>query len=348
MSDVFVAESVSLHERGKWMSFLSTIWGFGISLGPIIGGILAHNHAWRWIFLMNAPACLPATAVILLALRSNPRSTARPYTARLPLRDVDYLGIVLLCSSTSAILIPCVQAQTVSSWTDWQVYVPIICGLLLGVAFFVYEVYLVRHPLIPLHVFNNRASILALSCAMLHSLTLWSILFFLPFYFETVLDFSSARAGLAMLTPSLSSAFISAITGVVISRICHYRWAIWAGWILTTAGYGLLCLLDTTDTPGSWIPVTLAAGTGAGLLFISMNLATQAPVAQKYVATALTMHTFVRALGSVGDSFKSRANQAQCLFLSLLTCSPGLWARRELCYFPGPPQARATTERGPQ
>lgn len=62
-----------------------------------------------------------------------------------------------------------------------------------------------------------------------------------------------------------------------------YRWALWGGWVLTTAGSGLLYLLGTGTTVTQWVFLNIPFGIGVGMLFTAELLAIQA--ATKYVMT---------------------------------------------------------------
>lgn len=52
-----------------------------------------------------------------------------------------------------------------------------------------------------------------------------------------------------MLPFSLGSAAVSAIQGVLVSKLGSYREIIWFSWLLMTVGFGLMIQLsDTTST----------------------------------------------------------------------------------------------------
>jgi len=77
----------------------------------------------------------------------------------------------------------------------------------------------------------------------------------------------------------------------------RYRWAIWAGWILTTLGCGLLYLLDVDTRTAAWIFLNLVVGLGTGMLFPSMQFAIQASSSNADLAFAVSMFTFFRSFG---------------------------------------------------
>ena len=55
MSQAILWEIFPLHQRGLAMA----MWGVGIMMGPIfgptVGGWIADNWSWRWIFYINLP-----------------------------------------------------------------------------------------------------------------------------------------------------------------------------------------------------------------------------------------------------------------------------------------------------
>jgi hypothetical protein len=51
-----------------------------------------------------------------------------------------------------------------------------------------------------------------------------------------------------MLPYSLSSALMSAVSGIVVTRTGSYRPTMWFGWFVMTLGWGLMIMLDSTST----------------------------------------------------------------------------------------------------
>jgi hypothetical protein len=169
------------------------------------------------------------------------------------------------------------------------------------ICFCLYEYFLAKIPLIPFTIFKNRSAAITYICTILHGLVLWCLLYYLPLYYEAVRDMSPINAGLAVLPETLTLVPASVITGLVITRIGSYRWAIWIGWIITTIGMGLLILLDVDTSTGGWIGLNMIVGFGTGMLFGAMAFAVQASVNIDSIAVAVCMFSFFRSLGSVGS-----------------------------------------------
>lgn len=131
----------------------------------------------------------------------------------------------------------------------------------------------------------------------IHSIILWSILYYMPLFFEGAQDFTPVLAGISALPQSLTVVPCAAVVGVIAAKTGHYRWALWFGWVLTTLGSGLLYLLSPTITIPAWIFLMLVSGIGIGLLFPAPALAIQASAPPKDIAIAAAMFTFFRCFG---------------------------------------------------
>lgn len=59
--------------RGKALGLFGGITGLALILGPVLGGVIAGNLPWQWIFWLNVPIGLP---LIVLAVRRIPDSKA--------------------------------------------------------------------------------------------------------------------------------------------------------------------------------------------------------------------------------------------------------------------------------
>ncbi|KAH8749531.1 major facilitator superfamily domain-containing protein [Diaporthe sp. PMI_573] len=102
---------------------------------------------------------------------------------------------------------------------------------------------------------------------------------------------------LALLPVLVTLVPSSIIAGWVVTRTSNYRWLIWIGWALATAGSGLT-LLFTTDTPiAVWVVVLIILGLGHGAILNAQNFAAQAMSREGEQGTAAAMYAFARQFG---------------------------------------------------
>lgn len=126
---------------------------------------------------------------------------------------------------------------------------------------------------------------------------LWCLLYYLPLYYEAVKGETPILSGVSLFPQTFTVAPAAVIVGILVSKTGRYRWAVWSGWVLTTAGTGLLYLLDVHTKPLVWIFLNLVSGLGTGMLFAGMAFAIQASASNKDLAFAVAMFSFFRAFG---------------------------------------------------
>jgi hypothetical protein len=172
------------------------------------------------------------------------------------------------------------------------------CGLF---GFLFYEGFYATNPFIRLSIFSNRTAGVTYLCTFLHGVILWTLIFYLPLYYEAVKGFTPTRAGIAVFPETFTVAPASLIMGLIVSRSGRYKFGVWTGWLLTTVGTGLLCLLDVHTTNLRCILLNLVGGVGIGLLFSGMAFAIQASAwtAGEDMGFAIATFCFLRALGTV-------------------------------------------------
>lgn len=90
---------------------------------------------------------------------------------------------------------------------------------------------------------------------------------------------------------------MAVVVGVISAKTGHYRWAVWAGWALTTIGTGLLVLLKPDTSVFQWIMLNIVVSIGAGMLFTAMGLAVQAAGNPEDAGHAAGFYSFVRVIG---------------------------------------------------
>ena len=183
------------------------------------------------------------------------------------------------------------------AWDSWRTLVPLLIGVAGLILFVIFEEYVAEEPLIRLDVFKNRTSAASYFETTIHGLILWCVLYYLPLYYEAVKGETPILSGVSLFPQTFTVAPMAVVTGIAITKLGHYRWAIWSGWIITTLGVGLLYLLDVHTSTVAWIFLNLVSGVGMGLLFPSMAFAIQAASTNKDLAFAVAMFAFFRAFG---------------------------------------------------
>lgn len=193
------------------------------------------------------------------------------------------------------------------SWKDWKIIVPLVVGSVVLIIFITYEIYAASKPFLRLDLFKNVTAAVSFLGVYLHGSILWTLLYYLPLYYQAAKGFSSTKAGLAVFPETLTIAPASLIVGILVSRTGRFRWSVLVGWVLTVIGTGLLCLLNPNTTTPAWIGINIVVGLGTGMLFSGMAFSIQAAaVALKHdAAVAISMFTFFRSLGSVNTHLLS-------------------------------------------
>ncbi|PQE32818.1 mfs multidrug transporter protein [Rutstroemia sp. NJR-2017a WRK4] len=290
---VLLADMVTLRERGKWMSIISLQWAIGSVIGPVIGGAFAEKATWRWIFWLNIPFCVISAVGIPICLRLNTKEGS----VWKKLKAFDWLGSFLFIASTTSLLIPITWGGVMYTWESVRTLVPLLVGVGGLVMFLVYNVCISKDPLIRRSLFNSPTAIVAYFGTFVHGIAVWSLLFYMPLYFEVAKNFTSIQSGIGLFPLTFTTAPAAVIVGLVIAKSGKYRPSIWFGWALSTLGLGLLILLKESTSTVSWIFITLVPGIGFGCLFSAQGFAAQASASSEDLPFAGAMYSFFRAFG---------------------------------------------------
>jgi hypothetical protein len=182
-------------------------------------------------------------------------------------------------------------------WQSWRTLVPLLIGIGGLIGFVVYSVQFSSEPLIRRSLFNTRTALIAYASTLAHGMIVWSLLYYMPLYFEVAKSYTPVMSGVAIFPFTFTIAPAAVTVGIIITKTGRYRPSIWFGWFLTTFGMGLLIYLkQSTNTP-SWVFLSLVAGVGTGILFSAQGFAAQASASNADIPFAGALYSFFRALG---------------------------------------------------
>ncbi|MFD8499622.1 MDR family MFS transporter [Amycolatopsis sp. NPDC059657] len=295
-----LADLVSPRERGKYQGGFGAVFASSSLLGPVIGGLFAGGGTvfgfavdWHAVFAINIPIGVLAIAVNAFLLPASYRRD-RP--------KLDMIGAVLMVAGVSGVLLAVQWGGQSYPWGSWQVLLPALGGLVLLVAFVLWERRAVE-PILPIRLFRDRTfSILNLGSLLL-GMVFSGLLIYLTVFVQLAQHVSPTDAGLSMLPLTLSMVGTSVLTGMMASKFGRFRIFILLGAPLLATGGVLL----TTLTPESSIwtvrVFALVVGVGAGLMQQMFILGTQNAATDDDLGVVTVSSTFFRTLGgAVGGS----------------------------------------------
>jgi EmrB/QacA subfamily drug resistance transporter len=216
-------------ERGAAVGSWTAWAGIGTVLGPLIGGQLVDVASWRWIFAIN----LPLVAIDLVLInRAMPPTRPRPADAK-----VDYPGAIMCAAGLAAFTFGLIR-QPEGGWGDPTVFVPFFGGILLLVAFVLYEAR-ASHPMLELSLFKRRNFSVANTQTFLVYAGLALLFFFLTLFLQQVAGYSALEAGVTGLPVTILMFLLSRRFGGMADRYGP-RFFMTAGPLVAAGGMALL------------------------------------------------------------------------------------------------------------
>ncbi|KAJ5555126.1 Major facilitator superfamily domain general substrate transporter [Penicillium sp. DV-2018c] len=294
LANISVSDLFSLRDRPMYYGLFGATWAVAGALGPIIGGAFTTSVTWRWCFWLNLPVGGVSLAVIILFLHIESPKT--PFWAGL--RSIDWTGTVLIIGGTLMFLFGMEFGGVSHPWASATVICLIVFGVVSWSLAMIVEWKFAKFPVIPPRLFNNWYNILILLVCSCHGFVFIAATYYLPFYFQTVLQASPILSGVYVLPLVLSLAVGSSGTGIVMKKTGRFRELIFGGMFLMTLGFGLFIDLKPYASWPRIIIFQLIAGLGIGPNFQAPLVAFQANIRPSDMATATATFGFVRQLAT--------------------------------------------------
>jgi hypothetical protein len=120
--------------------------------------------------------------------------------------------MVLFLGSTTGFLIPITWGGVQYAWDSWRTLVPLLVSGAGLVAFVLHQEFIATEPLVRTSVFKTRTAAVTYIGTVVHGIILWSILYYLPLYYEAVKGLSPIMAGVALFPQTFTVAPAAAVS----------------------------------------------------------------------------------------------------------------------------------------
>jgi len=242
-------------ERGQALGINVAAVYMGLSLGPVLGGLLTYNLGWRSVFLINVPLAAVVIAITLAYLRGEwAECKGEPF---------DWRGAAIYGAGLASLMYG-------FSRLPGALGAALVVMGIAGIAAFAAWESRVRFPVLDVNLFR-RSKVFALAnlAALINYATTFAVTFVLSLYLQVVQGLTPRDAGLILVAQPLVMTVVASRSGRWSDRL-DPRWLASAGMAVTLVGLLLLTTLRE-DTPTGFLLVTLGVlGLGFGL-FSSPN-----------------------------------------------------------------------------
>jgi EmrB/QacA subfamily drug resistance transporter len=277
-------------ERGQAIGIWAGVSALALAIGPLLGGLIVDNINWHWIFYVNVPVGVVGIVVSYFFIKES-RDTSHEQSIDLP-------GLVTSGASLLALSYALIEGNN-HGWTS-----PEILGLFAGAAVLLAAFILLemrqRLPMLDLSLFKIGSFVGANLVAMLVSLGMFGVFFYISLYVQNILGYSPTKAGAIFLPMTILIILVAPIAGKLSDRIGS-RWLMGAG--MGILGVSLLLYQRIGLHTGFWslLPQLLLGGLGMALTMSPMTSAAMGsvPIDKAGVGSGV-LNSFRQMGGSLG------------------------------------------------
>ena len=217
------------NERGRALGINVAAVYIGLSLGPVLGGVLTQHFGWRSIFFVNVLLGLVVIAVIVRKLKGE---WAEAKGERFDSGGSIIYSLALVALIYGFTLLPTLLGVSL-----------IVAGVIGFSAFVKWEMKAIS-PLLDINLFrNNRVFTFSNLAALINYSATFAVTFLISLYLQYVKGFNPGSAGLILVAMPAIQAIFSPLAGRLSDRI-EPRIIASAGMALTTAGLAIFIFLN--------------------------------------------------------------------------------------------------------
>jgi len=291
MAQAIMWEIFPLRMRGTAMA----VWGTGIMLapilGPTLGGWIADNWSWRWIFYINLPIGLVGFLMVSVFLFDNP-FVKKP-------SGIDMEGLVLMVLGFGFLQLVLDLGEK-KDWFDSGLIVGLLMVAVCAIVGFLIRELMAAEPILDLTVFNDRNFAVGTMCIALVGLGLNSSVLLVALYSQKILAWDAWNAGLVLAPGGLGTMIALLISGRLVAR-ADQRLMLAGGCVLNAVATTMMASVTLGMDYWSLAWPRFLQGFAGGFIFPPLQTLTLATIRLERLGNATAAYNVVRNIGgSIG------------------------------------------------
>jgi DHA2 family multidrug resistance protein len=290
LSQAILWEIFPFHQRGLAMA----VWGVGFILGPIlgptVGGYLADEWSWRWIFYINLPVgiigFLMATAFLF-----------DPPYLRKPVR-IDWWGLALMVVGFACLQLVLDRGER-EDWFDSSTIVTLAIVAVFALVGFLVRELMTADPILDLTVFTDRNFAMGVTISTIVGFGMFSGMLLVAVFTQKLLGYDAWTSGLVLAPGGVGNIFSLFASGMV-TRV-DQRLMLAFGCLLNAVSLWMMTSLTLGMDYWALALPRFIQGFAVGFIFVPMSTLTLATIRREKLVNATAIYGMARNFGgSVG------------------------------------------------
>ena len=290
LSQAILWEIFPFHQRGLAMA----VWGVGFTLGPIlgptVGGYLADEWSWRWIFYINLPIGILGFFMGSLFL-FDPPYLRRP-------ASIDWWGLGLMVAGFGCLQLVLDRGER-EDWFDSPTIVALAIVAVCALVGFLIRELTASDPVLDLSVFTDRNFACGVTLSAIVGFGMFSGMLLIAVFTQKLLGYDAWTSGLVLAPGGLGNVFSLFASGMV-TRV-DQRLMLAFGCLLNAVSLYMMTSLTLGMDYWALALPRFVQGFAVGFIFVPMSTLTLATIRREKLVNATAVYGMARNLGgSVG------------------------------------------------
>jgi DHA2 family multidrug resistance protein len=290
LSQAILWEMFSFQQRGLAMA----VWGVGFILGPIlgptVGGYLADEWSWRWIFYINLPVGVLGFLLASAFLYDLP-------AVRGPAR-IDWWGLGLMVVGFGCLQLVLDRGER-EDWFDSATIVVLAIAAVCALCAFLIRELMATDPILDLTVFTDRNFATGAILISIIGFGMFSGMLLVAVFSQKLLGYDAWTSGLVLAPGGLGNIF-SLFASAMVTRV-DQRLMLAFGCLLNAASLYMMTSLTLGMDYWALALPRFIQGFALGFIFVPLSTLTLATIRRDKLVNATAAYNVLRNLGgSVG------------------------------------------------
>lgn len=275
-------------ERSKWIGWMNAPMGVASLFGPTLGGWLADNWGWEYVFWTVVPLLVLCLILVPIGLPPLAKRSVKP--------KIDFLGSSLVTLASATLIVGISLGGVTYPWASVKILALFGGSIILWVLFFRTE-YRAKEPVLDPLVLGNRSFNTIAVSIFLSAFGQMGMMMYFPMFLQGVQGTTATVSGYVITPFSVLMSFIGIPVGYLIGRTRRYKWLYVAGYAILTADMFCIILFEAKTPIYFCVLAAVVAGFGLGAIPTVNTMVVQNVVPKRILGAAMGAVFFCLMMG---------------------------------------------------